>query len=220
MSKKNNSQVSPISDISALQTELGVGGAKQQVKSVEEWLDRLHLGTYKELFLGQAIELMDLDMLTSDMLKEIGVSTLGHRLKMLRGAQFIRAQEQFQRRNTPLIKPFTDHCQATCFAQRYKITASTLTVTKPECCSSHTDPVDLTEIVDVNFSLGCCFGKVEILTEDPTMPSVTMKLTNKKCEEVSALLINAKERDEQLNGHQGDSAVRGQPGSRGSRGFR
>ena len=188
------SRVNPaVSNTSTLEAELGLG---KPCTSVDEWLDRLMLPQYKPVFLEHAIQLADLDQLTADMLWQIGIKPLGHRLAMVRGAGLIRAQETFARRNQLLHPVFSDYCDASCFGNRYKITATTLTVTKPGCCSVSIDPVDLSQIRDINYVKGCCSGVVDITTIDPSLPLLQMKLTNRDCEKIANLLIQAKERDE------------------------
>mmetsp|Transcript_65 Transcript_65/g.168 ORF Transcript_65/g.168 Transcript_65/m.168 type:complete len:249 (+) Transcript_65:73-819(+) len=196
-----SSAVAPISDLTSLKAELGTAG--KPVESVKEWLARLGLSQYEEVFQSNAIQVIDLDQLTSEMLWQIGIKPLGHRLAMVRGAQLMKAQEKHQRRNFLLTPVFRDYCQCSCFAQTYKITATTLTVTKPNCCSVSFDPVDLTMLRDVNYNKGCIAGTVEITTDDETMPMITMKLENRKCEKIAQLLIQAKESDQLALGNDG-----------------
>ena len=198
--------VAPQSNVGSLEAELGVGGKK--ITSVDEWLTWLNLPQYKDLFIEHAIQLADLDQLTAELLWQIGIKPLGHRLAMVRGASMIAAQEQYQRRNHLLMPVFSDYCDASCFGQTYKITATTLTVTKPGCCSVKFDPVDLSQIRDINYVKGCVSGVVDITTVDGSMPMIQMKLENKKCEKVANLLIQAKERDETIVGSVSGMAAR------------
>jgi hypothetical protein len=187
-----------VSESDTVAAELGVG--KNPVKSVAEWLGRLGLTQYQGIFQENAIQLVDLDLLTADMLRDIGIKPLGHRLAMVRGAELMKAQEQHHRRNHLLLPVFRDYCECDCFAKTYKLTASSLTVTTPTCCRVAYDPVDITDFKEVDYYKGCCAGKVVIKTVDGTKSLIEMKLANAKVEEVAMIIINAMERDEGSGG--------------------
>ena len=196
--------------LTELQAELGV--STKPVTSVDEWLDRLQLPQYKQLFADNAIQLIDLDLLTADLLHQIGIKPLGHRLAMVRGASLMAAQERYVRRNYVLTPEFSDYCDSNCcFSTTYKLTSAALTVTKRSCCKTSFDPVDLTDITDVNYSKGCCVGSVVINTVDASMAVIQMRLTNKDTERIASLIVQAKEREEAEMGNSASASG----GSRG-----
>jgi hypothetical protein len=191
--------------VGELQAELGL--VATPIQSVEEWLDRLQLPQYKQLFEDNAIQLIDLDLLTADLLCQIGIKPLGHRLAMVRGAGLMAAQERYTRRNYVLTPEFSDYCDCNaCFATTYKITSATLTVTSRTCCNTKFDPVDLTDVTDVNYGKGCCCGSVVINTVDASMALIKMRLTNKDAERIAALILQAKEREESELGNSGSAS--------------
>ena len=57
------------------------------MKSIRGWLDDIDLGRYADLFEANDIEADLLDELTDSVLKDLGVESAGHRLKILKAAR-------------------------------------------------------------------------------------------------------------------------------------
>ena len=98
-------------------------GLQQEVTSVRSWLEGLQMLQYLENFESNAVRVQDLHELTSDLLKEMGVKPVGHRLALLRGAKNMQAQLRYFQRNH-VVDEFYDWtcCGALdCFRRSYKV---------------------------------------------------------------------------------------------------
>ena len=105
---------------SVVDVELGM---RNDVQTLQQWLRDLELEQYLEKFQSNSIQVRDLHELTSDMLKEMGIDAIGHRLALLRGARHMKAQRRFYQRNH-VVSEFYDWvcCGALdCFRRSYKV---------------------------------------------------------------------------------------------------
>eukprot|EP00591_Stephanopyxis_turris_P000912 CAMPEP_0195519124 /NCGR_PEP_ID=MMETSP0794_2-20130614/14416_1 /TAXON_ID=515487 /ORGANISM="Stephanopyxis turris, Strain CCMP 815" /LENGTH=212 /DNA_ID=CAMNT_0040648231 /DNA_START=143 /DNA_END=778 /DNA_ORIENTATION=- len=178
-------------------------GLRSEVTSVKGWLKELNMSQYLENFESNAISVQDLHELTSDLLKEMGIKPIGHRLTLLRGAKNMQAQKRYFLRNHVVTEFHDWTCcgKLDCFRRAYKITAATMTVIDPRCCSTTYDNVDVTMIRDINLHAGCCLSTLVLETTDAKLHTIPIRLCNDRAAEVEQIIRNLRERDQSLLGN-------------------
>jgi len=67
---------------------------EEMESSIEIWLGQLGLEQYVDMFLENDLDMSVLSELDHDLLKEVGVTSVGHRLKILKASQFAASSQQ------------------------------------------------------------------------------------------------------------------------------
>ena len=98
-----------------------------------------------------------------------------------------------------ILVPCPFNCVFSCCC--VQITAATLTVIDPHCCSTDFDNVDVTMIHDINLHAKCCLSVVMLHTTDKKLSTIPIKLCNDRAIEVEQILRNLRERDQTLLGN-------------------
>ena len=111
---------------------------------VADWLQRLGLGQYTQRFVENDINFSILPDLTDQVLKELGVASLGHRRQLLRAMAQLSGGENSAKETaaeppTPLTAPIG--------AERRQVTVMFSDLVGSTALSTHMDPEDLRKII-------------------------------------------------------------------------
>ena len=116
------------------------------MQQIAEWLERLGLGQYAQRFAENDIDFEILSDLTDQDLEKIGVTSLGHRRKLLRAIATLKDVEQ----TTPAAAvaaapPATP--RAVDSAERRQVTVMFSDLVGSTALSAQMDPEDLRELI-------------------------------------------------------------------------
>jgi hypothetical protein len=111
------------------------------MQQVADWLEKLGLGQYAQRFAENDINFSILSDLTDQDLKEIGVSSLGHRRQLLRAIAELNGVKV--RRSPPLRLPVAPQDAA----ERRQVTVMFSDLVGSTALSARMDPEDLREVI-------------------------------------------------------------------------
>ena len=110
------------------------------MQHVADWLEKLGLGQYAQRFAENDISFAVLPDLTDQDLKELGVSSLGHRRQLLRAiAELTSREKQAPKPAVPTAPPDT--------AERRQVTVMFSDLVGSTALSARMDPEDLREVI-------------------------------------------------------------------------
>ena len=110
---------------------------------IADWLEKLGLGQYARPFAENDINFSILSDLTDQDLKEIGVSSLGHRRQLLRAIAELNAAEKGAPTPPPAAAPVAPHDTA----ERRQVTVMFSDLVGSTALSARMDPEDLREVI-------------------------------------------------------------------------
>jgi class 3 adenylate cyclase len=113
------------------------------------WLRSLGLGKYEAVFRDNEIDETVLPSLTHENLKELGVSALGHRLKLLDAVAALRAHVSAPTPPTISDAPLATDSASTDTAERRQVTVMFSDLVGSTALSARLDPEDLREVISV-----------------------------------------------------------------------
>ena len=114
------------------------------MQQIADWLQNLDLGQYAQRFAENDIDFAILADLTDQDLKEIGVTSLGHRRQLLRAITELKGGETgTPKPATEYIAPVTPHDTA----ERRQVTVMFADLVGSTALSAHMDPEDLREVI-------------------------------------------------------------------------
>src|SRR6476646_2205814 len=114
------------------------------MQQVADWLDKLGLGQYAQRFAENDISFEILSDLTDQDLKELGVSSLGHRRQLLRAIGELNGVEKGNPKPATLATaPVAPHDTA----ERRQVTVMFSDIVGSTALSAHMDPEDLREVI-------------------------------------------------------------------------
>jgi hypothetical protein len=114
------------------------------MQQIAEWLERLGLGQYAQRFAENDINFSILSDLTDQDLKEIGVSSLGHRRQLLRAIAELNGVEKGAAKPAP---PAAAPVAPQDAAERRQITVMLSDLVGSTALSARMDPEDLREVI-------------------------------------------------------------------------
>src|SRR5580692_3516645 len=114
------------------------------MQQIAEWLERLGLGQYAQRFAENDINFSILSDLTNQDLKEIGVSSLGHRRQLLRAIAELNGVEKGAAKPAP---PAAAPVAPQDTAERRQVTVMLSDLVGSTALSARMDPEDLREII-------------------------------------------------------------------------
>jgi class 3 adenylate cyclase len=116
------------------------------MQQIADWLEKLGLGQYAQRFAENDIDFDILGDLTDQDLKEIGVTSLGHRRKLLRAIANLKGVEQITPAvavaDAPLVTP-----RVVDTAERRQVTVMFSDLVGSTALSARMDPEDLRELI-------------------------------------------------------------------------
>ena len=114
------------------------------MQQIADWLEKLGLGQYAQRFAENDINFAILPDLTDQDLKEIGVTSLGHRRQLLRAINELKGGETVAQ-----PKPSTDNAPVTPHdtAERRQVTVMFSDLVGSTALSARMDPEDLREVI-------------------------------------------------------------------------
>ena len=110
---------------------------------IADWLEKLGLGQYAQRFAENDIDFSILPDLTDQDLKEIGVSSLGHRRQLLRAIAELNAAEKGAPTPPPAAAPVAPQDTA----ERRQVTVMFSDLVGSTALSARMDPEDLREVI-------------------------------------------------------------------------
>ena len=110
---------------------------------IADWLEKLGLGQYAQRCAENEINFSILSDLTDQDLKEIGVSSLGHRRQLLRAIAELKAAEKGAPTPPPAAAPVAPHDTA----ERRQVTVMFSDLVGSTALSARMDPEDLREVI-------------------------------------------------------------------------
>lgn len=115
---------------------------------IRQWLEGLGLGQYAQVFAENSVEPDLLTELTDDDLKELGVSALGHRRRILAAIRDTSAGEA-STHNQPLdqVAPFPNRPDTSSEAERRQLTVLFCDLVGSTELSTKLDPEDMREVL-------------------------------------------------------------------------
>src|SRR4249920_2300642 len=114
------------------------------VQQIADWLEKFGLGQYAQRFAENDINFSILSDLTDQDLKEIGVSSLGHRRQLLRAiAELNGVEKGTPKPATVAITPVAPHDTA----ERRQVTVMFSDLVGSTALSARMDPEDLREVI-------------------------------------------------------------------------
>jgi SAM domain (Sterile alpha motif)/Adenylate and Guanylate cyclase catalytic domain len=114
------------------------------MQQIADWLERLGLGQYAQRFAENDISFLILSDLTDQDLKEIGVSSLGHRRQLLRAIAELNAVEKGPLKAAP---PAATSATPQDAAERRQVTVMFSDLVGSTALAARMDPEDLREII-------------------------------------------------------------------------
>jgi len=114
------------------------------MQQVAEWLEKLGLGQYAQRFAENDINFSILSDLTDQDLKEIGVSSLGHRRQLLRAIAELNGVEKGASKPAP---PAAAPVAPQAAAERRQVTVMFSDLVGSTALSARMDPEDLREVI-------------------------------------------------------------------------
>ena len=131
---------------------------------VGSWLRGLGLERYEAAFRENEIDEMVLPTLTADDLKDLGVSIVGHRRRLLNAIAALRADP-----NTKIPLPDTLPTSVKDAAERRHLTVMICDLVGSTALSARLDPEDMRAVIDA-YHAACA----SILSNRPAMANVTI----------------------------------------------
>src|SRR6516165_4046120 len=118
------------------------------MKQIADWLEKLGLGQYAQRFAENDIDFEILSDLTDQDLEKIGVTSLGHRRKLLRAIATLKDFEHI----TPAVDvadapPATPRAAAADHAERRQVTVMFSDLVGSTALSARMDPEDLRDLI-------------------------------------------------------------------------
>ena len=120
-------------------------GTRHAMKQIADWLEQLGMSEYEEQFARNDIDLGVLVDLTDQDLKDLGVSSLGHRRKLLRAIAGLEAIEKSAPASAVAAAPAAPRPLDT--AERRQLTVMFCDLVGSTALSARVDPEDMREIV-------------------------------------------------------------------------
>ena len=118
------------------------------MQKIADWLENLGLGRYAQRFAENDINFSILSDLTDQDLKELGVSSLGHRRQLLRAIAELTSVEKNE--PTPAVAAATAvFPQSHDVAERRQVTVMFSDLVGSTALSARIDPEDLREVISV-----------------------------------------------------------------------
>src|SRR5262249_48933218 len=105
---------------------------------ITDWLQKLGLGQYAQRFVGDDIDFALLTKLTDAKLKELGVTSLGHRMRLL---------EAIAERAAPSAAVTLAEPKAPDTAERRQVTVMFSDLVGSTALSARMDPEDLRDVI-------------------------------------------------------------------------
>ena len=116
------------------------------MQQVADWLEKLGLGQYTQRFAENDINFSILSDLTDQDLKELGMSSLGHRRQLLRAiAELSRAEKDILKTTDAPAAPVAPHPHDS--AERRQVTVMFSDLVGSTALSARMDPEDLREVI-------------------------------------------------------------------------
>ena len=116
------------------------------MQQIADWLEKLGLGQYAQRFAENDINFTILSDLTDQDLKELGVSSLGHRRQLLRAtAELNNVEKSTPKTFAAAATPVAPQPQDT--AERRQVTVMFSDLVGSTALSAHMDPEDLREVI-------------------------------------------------------------------------
>src|SRR4029077_15584812 len=116
------------------------------MQQIADWLEELGLGQYAQRFAENDINFVILSDLTDQDLKELGVSSLGHRRQLLRAtAKLNRAEQNILKTADAPAAPIAPHPHDS--AERRQVTVMFADLVGSTALSARMDPEDLREVI-------------------------------------------------------------------------
>ena len=116
------------------------------IMDVVVWLRSLGLGKYEAVFRANEIDETVLPNLTAEDLKELGVTALGHRRKLLDAIAALRTDASAQRPSDPKTAPGASASPED-RAERRQVTVMFSDLVGSTALSARMDPEDLREVI-------------------------------------------------------------------------
>jgi class 3 adenylate cyclase len=117
-------------------------GAEDHRMDVVAWLRRLGLGQYEAAFRDNAIDSTVLPSLTAEDLRDLGVTLVGHRRRLLDAVAALRADAP-----TAVVAPPSTNAPAPADAERRQLTVMFCDLVGSTALSARLDPEDLREAI-------------------------------------------------------------------------
>jgi class 3 adenylate cyclase len=114
------------------------------MQQVTVWLDKLGLGQYAQRFAENDITFVILSDLTDQDLKELGVSSLGHRRQLLRAIAELPSREKVAAKPVAPVAASTAPSET---AERRQVTVMFSDLVGSTALSASMDPEDLHEVI-------------------------------------------------------------------------
>ena len=130
--------------LSRARLDKGVRGEGASMQQIADWLEKLGLGQYAQRFAENDINFSILSDLTDQDLKEIGVSSLGHRRQLLRAIAELNGVEKGASKPAPRAAAPVAPQDA---AERRQVTVMFTDLVGSTALSTRMDPEDLREII-------------------------------------------------------------------------
>ena len=116
------------------------------MQQVADWLEKLGLGQYAQRFAENDINFFILSDLTDQDLKELGMSSLGHRRQLLRAiAELNRAEKDILKTADAPAAPVAPHPHDS--AERRQVTVMFSDLVGSTALSARMDPEDLRKVI-------------------------------------------------------------------------
>ena len=141
---------------------------------VGDWLDKEGFHQYREAFATNHITGDVLPLLQKDDLKKLGVSSVGHRVQLLKKLGDLKAARAIANRTDKILK--WSHYRFSCHpfsTKRFTLTPSAIDCEHDRaCCGITKNSIDIGSITDVQLVnegclTGCFWHTVVIYTDDP-----------------------------------------------------
>src|SRR5215472_6875345 len=116
------------------------------MQQIADWLEKLGLGQYAQRFAENDIDFDVLNDLTDQDLEKIGVTSLGHRRKLLRAIANLKGVEQIAPAVSVTTAPPTTS-RAGDIAERRQVTVMFSDLVGSTALSARMDPEDLRELI-------------------------------------------------------------------------
>lgn len=181
---------------------------------VPEWLESLGLGQYGENFSEHAVTGEDMPFLQDYQLLEMGVISVGDRIRILAATErFMRSLKNEQRNKVIMkFKDWYPISLCSVYERAYEVSESAIEVKDPQPCRCRKvlDHVDITSITDIRLEVGCFFTFVIVKTSDASYKEkggfIKMRLRHNRARRVHGTLKNLWEEDQQRLGLRGEDA--------------
>ena len=127
--------------------------------------NELGLPQYAKLFFEQDISGEELACLVKQDLIDMGITSVGHRLKILEDFHTLRAAKAAEARTTKLHtwSEFGWYC-CNFYPRTFKLTQAAIKIEQNYCCTAcgYEDQIDMTAVTDVQINRGCCWSSITV----------------------------------------------------------